>query len=103
MSLVSEPKKHGGSREGAGRKPKPDQATKVIRVPEARIPDIKALLKSKPIEHEIHNIRQLDPVTHIEIPLATERVQAGFPSPAADFMEDTIDLNKELSKNRCRQ
>lgn len=26
-------------------------------------------------------------------------VSAGFPSPAADFMEDTIDLNKELSKN----
>ena len=99
MSLVSEPKKHGGSREGAGRKPKPDQATKVIRVPEARIPDIKALLKSKPIEHEIHNIRQLDPVTHIEIPLATERVQAGFPSPAQDYIDKKLDLNEHLIKN----
>ena len=28
-----------------------------------------------------------------------EGVSAGFPSPAADFMEDTIDLNKELSEN----
>ena len=26
-------------------------------------------------------------------------VSTGFPSPAADFMEDTIDLNKELSEN----
>lgn len=99
MSLVSEPKKHGGRREGAGRKPKPDQATKVIRVPEARIPDIKALLQSKPIEHEIHNIRQLDPVTHIEIPLATERVQAGFPSPAQDYIDKKLDLNEHLIKN----
>ena len=28
-----------------------------------------------------------------------EGVSAGFPSPAANFMEDTIDLNKELSEN----
>lgn len=28
-----------------------------------------------------------------------EGVSAGFPSPAADFMETTIDLNKELSEN----
>ncbi|CAM4001929.1 LexA family transcriptional regulator [Flavobacterium sinopsychrotolerans] len=26
-------------------------------------------------------------------------VSAGFPSPAADFMENNIDLNKELSEN----
>ena len=99
MSLVSEPKKHGGRREGAGRKPKPNQVTKVIRVPEARIPDIKALLRSKPIQHEIQNIRQLDPVTHIEIPLATERVQAGFPSPAQDYIDKKLDLNEHLIKN----
>lgn len=99
MSLVSEPKKHGGRREGAGRKPKPNQVTKVIRVPEARIPDIKALLRSKPIQHEIQNIRQLDRVTHIEIPLATERVQAGFPSPAQDYIDKKLDLNEHLIKN----
>lgn len=101
MSLVSEPKKHGGRREGAGRKPKPDQATKVIRVPEARIPDIKALLNAKSIEHEIQNIRQLDLVTHIEIPLATERVQAGFPSPAQDYIDKKLDLNEHLIKNEA--
>ncbi|OOG63684.1 LexA family transcriptional regulator [Flavobacterium sp. A45] len=28
-----------------------------------------------------------------------EGVSAGFPSPAADFMETNIDLNKELSEN----
>ncbi len=33
------------------------------------------------------------------IPFIKEGVSAGFPSPAADFMETNIDLNKELSTN----
>jgi DNA polymerase V len=33
------------------------------------------------------------------IPYITEGVSVGFPSPAADFMESNIDLNKELSEN----
>lgn len=33
------------------------------------------------------------------IPFIKEGVSAGFPSPAADFMETNIDLNKELSEN----
>src|SRR5690606_7696355 len=48
---------------------------------------------------EIQNILQLDPVTHIEIPLATERVQAGFPSPAQDYIDKKLDLNEHLIKN----
>lgn len=35
----------------------------------------------------------------MSIPYIKEGVSAGFPSPAADFSENTIDLNKELSKN----
>jgi DNA polymerase V len=34
-----------------------------------------------------------------KIPYINEGVSAGFPSPAADFMETNIDLNKELSEN----
>ncbi len=34
------------------------------------------------------------------IPFIKEGVSAGFPSPAADFMETNIDLNKELSENQ---
>ncbi|KIA84809.1 LexA family transcriptional regulator [Flavobacterium sp. AED] len=35
----------------------------------------------------------------LKIPFMSEGVSAGFPSPAADFMETNIDLNKELSEN----
>lgn len=35
----------------------------------------------------------------LTIPFIKEGVSAGFPSPAADFMETNIDLNKELSEN----
>lgn len=37
--------------------------------------------------------------SEIQIPYISEGVSAGFPSPAADFMETCIDLNKELSEN----
>lgn len=37
--------------------------------------------------------------SEIKIPYINESVSAGFPSPAADFMETSIDLNKELSEN----
>jgi len=35
----------------------------------------------------------------LRFPFVKEGVSAGFPSPAADFMETSIDLNKELSDN----
>jgi DNA polymerase V len=35
----------------------------------------------------------------LRIPFIKEGVSAGFPSPAADFSETSIDLNKELSAN----
>ena len=37
--------------------------------------------------------------SEVRTPYVKEGVSAGFPSPAADSMEDTIDLNKELSEN----
>lgn len=37
--------------------------------------------------------------TSLEIPFVEESIKAGFPSPADDFLDISIDLNKELIKN----
>ena len=94
---MSEIISHGGFRVGSGRKKL--ESTKVIRVPESRILEIKNFLSKPKNEVEISNIRQIDPITHLEIPVALERVQAGFPSPAQDYIEQKVDLNEHLIKN----
>lgn len=45
------------------------------------------------------NFFRPDLESELKIPYIKEGVSAGFPSPAADFMENGIDLNKELCKN----
>ncbi len=41
----------------------------------------------------------LKPNGHLSIPLMSSKIAAGFPSPAADYIEDIIDLNELLIKN----
>lgn len=88
---------HGGVRPSAGRKR--SELTTLIRVPNSSVLEIKAFLKKAKSDPEIDHIRQVDPVTQMAIPLATERVQAGFPSPAQDHVDKTLDLNEHLIKN----
>jgi len=42
---------------------------------------------------------QLIDATERQIPIALERVSAGFPSPAENYIEESLDLNKHLIKN----
>lgn len=37
--------------------------------------------------------------THAPLPLASSGIHAGFPSPAENFIEESIDLNKRLIKD----
>ena len=45
---------------------------------------------------EIHKI---DVSSSLPIPYADEGIRAGFPSPTQDYMEQAIDLNKEVIKH----
>ena len=38
--------------------------------------------------------------SELEIPLASSGAKAGFPSPAGDYIEESIDLNKFVIKNK---
>ena len=73
----------GGARPGAGR-PKGQgryqEATKPIRVPESMVGEVLDYVASK----------------GYALPLFGCRVQAGFPSPADDHLEGTLDLNAHL-------
>ncbi len=40
-----------------------------------------------------------DTSTELELPLIAANLEAGFPSPADDYVEETLDLNKFLIKN----
>lgn len=49
-----------------------------------------------------HKIRiySSDTKTELALPFADGGIKAGFPSPAQDFLDQSIDLNKELIKNK---
>ncbi|MEE4197184.1 MAG: translesion error-prone DNA polymerase V autoproteolytic subunit [Bacteroidales bacterium] len=45
------------------------------------------------------NIHIPDTRTTVELPFAATAIPAGFPSPADDYLEPSLDLNKKLIKN----
>lgn len=95
-------KSHGGARIGAGRKSEYDEPTKVIRVPESRVIEIKDYLKNTQAvkTSDLGNIIQIKAKTQYQIPIALTKIAAGFPSPAQDYIDKTIDLNEDLIHNK---
>ncbi len=97
--------KHGGARSGAGRKKGSSvygESTKAIRVPESMLNEVKTMLKQRkhafkkagnPLADFIYPSPSCQPVS---IPLFSGKVAAGFPSPADDYIEKTLDLNDLL-------
>ena len=76
----------GGARVGAGRPKgvgKFGEVTKPVRIPESMVDDVLGFVASK--GHKL--------------PLYACKVQAGFPSPADDYMEGALDLNEHLVKH----
>lgn len=97
----------GGIRKGAGRKPnsgKFGEQTTLMRIPKSLAPKIKdSLMKLEKIRlsstlssiHEAIDWQSLD-FPSMPLLLFSNRVSAGFPSPADDHMEMKLDLNQHL-------
>lgn len=78
----------GGSRAGAGRPKgsnKHGESTQPVRIPLSKIQAVRALLENG------------SPT--LTCPLFSSTVQAGFPSPADDYIESYLDLNTHLIKH----
>ena len=76
----------GGARPGAGRpkgQGKYGEKTKPVRIPE------------RMVEQVLHFVRHGGHA----LPLYGSKVSAGFPSPADDYLEGTLDLNQHLVKH----
>ena len=54
------------------------------------------LLKIVLYNMAIVDIKTLEDSSSIKIPIFVSNISAGFPSPADDYIEDVIDLNKHL-------
>lgn len=50
---------------------------------------------------DVSSISLVDPSVRMEITAATEKVSAGFPSPAQDYIDKKIDMNEHLIRNEC--
>lgn len=48
---------------------------------------------------EIRDVLHIAAKTHTSIPLVAEKVSAGFPSPAQDYIDKKVDLNEHLIRN----
>lgn len=94
------PSDHGGARPGAGRKPGSGaygEPTQPVRVPISQVSAVMAYLdayRQPALGEEPRPLRQTP--SPIQLVSIAQRIPAGWPSPAADYLDDTIDLNVEL-------
>lgn len=95
----------GGVRPGAGRKKGSSiygETTQAIRVPKSMITEVKHMLSQRKQLFEDLSSESLAVLfpskspTRVSIPLFIDKVAAGFPSPADDYIEKTLDLNDLL-------
>lgn len=101
---ISQPmiERRGGFRPGAGRHAKFLQPSVVMRVPQDVAPALRTSLEAFRLRRQAEKLG-LEPVALDPEPLILKavltKVAAGFPSPADDYLDDGIDLNRMLVKN----
>ena len=97
-------KAHGGKRPGSGRKAKFGEPTSLMRVPESAkaividfLTELAEKRKNEPTwPSHLIPIKLAENPSAFMVPLFGHTIRAGFPSPADDYVADTLDLNEHL-------
>lgn len=108
VDIAAKSKQHGGARAGAGRKAKIAEPKIVKRIPVSLIPAVEHMISQLastrlcPAQHlPLDCWHVAEHLSQLTIPLATETVPAGFPSPAEPYISDYLDFNQYLIKNQA--
>lgn len=112
------PPRRGGARPGAGRprgQGRWGEPTVTLRVPASRVGQVRDFLEAlhgKRLEDAEQRLPELlaqagltllhpaDLPATLPLPLFGHKIAAGFPSPADDYVEDRIDLNRHLIRHQ---
>ncbi|RZG71929.1 translesion error-prone DNA polymerase V autoproteolytic subunit [Acinetobacter wuhouensis] len=85
-----------------------DQTNKLLRLKDAslshlkdsKVIDIKTLIRKSNNVSDISKIMSFQAITQYSIPLVLNKIAAGFPSPAEDYIDKTVDMNELLISNK---
>ena len=66
----------------------------------AKVIDIKTIIKKSNELPDLSRILSFRSVTNYSIPLVLNKIAAGFPSPAEDYIDKTVDMNELLISNK---
>ena len=96
--------RHGGTRQGAGRKAAYGEPTKTVRVPQSLVPVVVAYLNAmKLTPGGVADGASLRPITTLRaatsVPAIGRRVRAGKPTSGDDYQEESVDLGKHLVRD----
>lgn len=96
--------RHGGNRQGAGRKSAYGEPTKTLRVPQSALPVVVGYLDElKRSPQAPGDSACLRPVSALReptpVPALGRRVRAGRPTSGDDYQDDAVDLGKHLVRD----
>ena len=96
--------RHGGTRQGAGRKAAYGEPTKTVRVPQSLVSVVVSYLdevkRSPLVPGETSPLRPIAALrTATAVPALGRRVRAGKPTSGDDYQEDAVDLGKHLVRD----